>query len=349
MHAAHTTTQLPTTTDNWPLHTWRLARWVLFTAWRRVMGKILLGILVGFYVLIVALYILAFVITSNAPLPAGQNCPPGAVATSQSGQSGGPSTSPCQPIDEAQARAAQQRAANDIRQSLTFPQSLALGGGYSSFIGLILVLILAGAVIGGEYGYGTVRVLLSRGVGRSQLITAQAIALAVLALGVTGLMLLLSALVGFTLGPALGGTIPAFPSGGFGELAVYWLTLAFTLFAYGTIALFMATWARSTAAGIAVPLGFLVFETIVGGILIGLSLAFQGVTHDILVAIPTFLLGNNTSYLVSRASEAPIPLNAPPGSLLQIDLPHALVVTLLYCAVLLALSYVITQQRDVTD
>src|SRR5215472_2573896 len=76
------------TSGGWLPQTWRLSRWDLFAAWRRVMSKVLLGILLGFFVLIVGFIVLGYVISQSAPIQ-GESCGPAPVATSQSSGSGG--------------------------------------------------------------------------------------------------------------------------------------------------------------------------------------------------------------------------------------------------------------------
>ncbi|HEX6798258.1 MAG TPA: ABC transporter permease subunit [Ktedonobacterales bacterium] len=329
---------------NWLLQTLRLARWLLYTVRRRAMGKVIFGLLVGGLLLVVAIQVLVYIIALNST-PSGQTC--------TGSPDGGPPV--CQPLTMSpdQVHAMQQAAAKGVAMGMTFPQSLTVVEVLVSLIGVIVLTTLAGAVVGGEYGHGTVRVQLSRGVGRAQLIAAEALALAALSLIATGVLMLIGILVGFTLGPALGGTLPAFASGAPVELLMTWLALSLNLFGYCAIALFFATLGRSTAAGIGFALGFFVAESVLGGILTGISFIFQQTqpnTAEFIRHIPDWFLGNNVGYIVQHASLSPLAIS-PAGDQgsAPFDMTHALLVTLLYLVLTIGGSYLLTRKRDITD
>ena len=350
----------PATSGAWLRQVWRLTQWELFVAWRRVMSKVLLGILLGLFVVIVGFILLGYLITQNAPVQ-GRTCGPAPVATSQSGGGGGNggNSNPqvqCQPLSQQDQQQIRDQETSSIRGALTFPMSVQFAGGYTAFMGVILLSILAGAVIGGEFGFGTVRLALSRGVGRAQLLTAQIVALALLALGIALVMVLLGIVAGFTLGPLLGATVTALPSGGGLALVTYWLAISLHLFAFAAIAFLLATLARSTAAGIAVPLGYYIFESIAAGILTALSVAIRGNVGDFLGHVPDWFLGQNLGVVATQAF-APL---QPASSAIQsaggggltgptFGLGHALLVSLAYCVVLVGATYVIMRRRDITD
>ncbi len=340
----------------WLLDTWRLTRWYLFAAWRRVMSKVLLGILLGLFVLITGFIVLGFVVTQNSSTVA-RDCQPVPAATQQAGDNGNGGQVVCEPLSAQQQQQIRDQQADSIRAPLTFPGSLQFAGGYTTFMGVILLAILAGAMIGSEFGQGTIRLALSRGVGRAQALTAQVAALAVLALGIGLGMLLLGALIGVTIGPALGATLSALPAGGVGALLAYWLAVSLYLFAFAAIAFFLATLARSTAAGIAGPLGYLIFELIAIGVLSIVALAIQGDTGDFLRHVPDWFLGQNLGALTTAAFQ---PLAAAVPTIRggatgggnggqTIGTMHALLVSLAYCALLVGSTYFIMRRRDVTD
>lgn len=344
-------TAAPTVSGNWVTQTWRLARWFLFASRRRLMSKVLLGILVAGLVLVLGFVLIAYVAISNSP-PQGNVCPPAPVQT-QAAQNGNTSGTGCfqmsqQELDQARTEWRQELASE--RQALTFPRVLSVAGGYTAFMGLILLVILAGSIVGGEYGTGTVRLSLTRGVGRGQLIAAQVVALALLALITMGVTLVLGAIIGVTLGPAIGGKIPALPAGGVLELLGYWVAMSFQIFAYALIGLLLGTLARSTAAAIAVPLGYYIFETLVGGILLALSFGIGGSFGDFLKHIPDWFLGNNVATLSTHVAQSPIDFGVSTSSVTaQLTTGRALLVSLAYCVVLIGLSYLILRGRDVTD
>lgn len=325
----------------WPIQTLRVARWLLYTVRRRAMGKVIFGLLVGSLVLVTAVQALFYVIALNA-VPQGGSC---------ISQDGGPPV--CQPLTPDQIHAAQQAAAKSVAMSMTFPQTLTIVEVLVSLIGVIVLTTLAGALVGGEYGHGTVRVVLSRGVGRAQLIAAQAIALAALSLLAAAVMMLIGILVGFTLGPALGGTLPAYASGVPVELLQTWLALALNLFGYSAIALFFATLGRSTAAGIGFALGFFVAEYVLEGILATVSAIFQATqpnTAEFIRHIPDWFLGPNVGYIVQQASLSPLAITPGGGQgSSPFGMGHALLVALLYLVLTIVGSYLLTRKRDITD
>ena len=63
----------------------------------------------------------------------------------------------------------------EARERFVLPDSLSNALGVGSNVGAILVMILAASVIGGEYGWGTLRTALTRGVGRWQFLGAKAL------------------------------------------------------------------------------------------------------------------------------------------------------------------------------
>jgi ABC-type transport system involved in multi-copper enzyme maturation permease subunit len=310
-----------TTPSSWLAHTWRLTVWNLFAARRRTLSKWLLAIFFGLYVLIHLLTLLSVAVSSSVSGRVAADS--GAVAF------------------------------------FTFPMTIAFAGAYTDTLGVLLLATLAGALVGGEYGSGTVRVVLSRGVGRGQMITAQAFALALLAFGGTAIMLLLGGLVSLIIGPALGGVNEAIPAGGWAQLLQYWFAVSLGPYAFALLALFMATLARSTAAGIAVPLGYWVLEGIAASIIIVIGLAIGGQTGAFIFHIPDWLLGINTGILTSRIADGPLYIGLGPRSLSQVgnqispqgalDGAHALLVVLTYIALFVVGSYLVLRRRDVTD
>jgi ABC-type transport system involved in multi-copper enzyme maturation permease subunit len=293
---------------SWLLATWRLARWDLFLAWRRVMSKVLLGLLLGGYALIVLFIMLAYALT---------------VANNED--------------------------ATSVRDVVTFPLSVGIPDGLLRYLGVLLTCILAGAVVGGEYGYGTHRLSLSRGVSRAQSLAAQALALALIAPIITGGALLIAALLGMTLGPALGSDLLIPLPNGWLQILLYGLALAVNLWGYMLIALFFATLGRSAAAGIGGAVGLLFIEFVLnlalGGIAGVLAFSDQQVAALVVQTIQQLFPGNALGSLVDYAGLGPIPLTSNPFDPLWL----ALVVSVVYCAGLIGGSYLLFRFRDVTD
>ena len=279
-------------------------------------------------------------------------CPPTPIRTTATTESGQSPAEPCTPgVTTSQDQQAQSND-QELAQTLTFPGILITAGSYTTFLGTILLCILAGAVIGNEYSFGTQRLALSRGVSRAQLIVAQVAALALLALIVTGAMLLLGTLFGVTVGPLVGGVIPNIPLAGWGQLLLYWLVVSLNLLAYALIALLFGTLGRSTAVGIAGSLGYIIFELIVAPILLALAVGFQGGSVGTTAEVVHHaLLGPNLSALINGVTQSPLSLGGSSASDLGISpIPAAqgLFISLLYCVTLVGLSYWLVRARDVT-
>lgn len=230
--------------------------------------------------------------------------------------------------------------------ALSFPQSASFAGGVYNEIGTLLLIVLAGALIGSEYAYGTHRLSLARGVGRGQLLAAQVIALAILALISTAALIMLGGLLGIVGGLATGGG-EAISITGLGEMVVFWLAVALNGFAYAVIALWMGTIGRSVAGAIAGPLIFVFVELVATGILS----VFQNAPNPdaltrLLAAIPDYMLGANLSELIQLSGQTPYKLLDYTG---RLGVAHALVMVALYCALFIGSAYFIFRSRDVRE
>ncbi|HEV2238543.1 MAG TPA: ABC transporter permease subunit [Ktedonobacterales bacterium] len=317
----------PRANGDWLTLTLRLTRWNLFQMWRRLMSKILLGLLLGFFVLVVLALLLAFAAASRQP---GSD------------------------------------ASSGIASLLTFPRSTAIAVEYVAFFGVVFTCILTGAVVGGEYGFNTLRLALSRGIGRGQVIVAQMLALAALAFGTALGVALVGTFVGITIGPLLGGTPEGLSGDAVTQVLGYIATTGLRIFTYTMVALLFGTLTRSTAGGIGGALGFIVVELVALPILLVIITVQKGIalaTHlpqpgyvDVLTFVRAIFIQTNADALVGAAREGPLSLTLAPVTR-QVDpfLPtppsaaQAFLVLLVWCSVAGALSYWLTRQRDVTD
>ncbi len=337
-------TAAPVASGDWLAHTWRLVSWNLRLARRRLMGKILLSMLVVGFLGLVGILVLGYEFTSATTTSSTTFCATPAPASSDQ-----PPPSGSQPCTTTSTTTAASQGQQEIAQLLTFPDALMLAGSYLTFMGLILICVLAGAQVGNEYGNGTHRLALSRGASRAQLLVAQVIAFVILALAASLGLLILGTLVGVSLGPLLGGNIPAIPADGWVEMLGFWLVLAFKLFAYALIALFLATAGRSTAAGIAGSLGYFLFETVALPIIISIALALSGLQSGA-AHIQDVFIGPNLNAVLAGVSGSPLDLGGrnAGGPFDTIAPFQGLVVSILYCLAFIGLSYWMMRSRDVT-
>ncbi len=233
-----------------------------------------------------------------------------------------------------------------ITQFLSFPMSFSLSGEYFSEVGTLLLIVLAGALIGSEYSYGTHRLSLTRGVGRGQLLIAQVIALAILALVASGVMLLLGSVVGAFGGMALGESL-TLSLMGLGELLGFWLAVALNAFAYSLIALWIGALARSVAAAIAGPLVYIFVEVVATGLLSVFRFTPNpDELSQFISKIPDYLLGSNTAEVIQLSGQSPYTLLTRTG---QLGWTHALVVIAVYCALFIISAYMIFRGRDIQE
>ncbi len=315
---------------------WTLTKVNLSLVWQRAMSKVLLAILLGIFAVIVGFLVLAYEATSNEAASNFTECGTRAQQTTQ-----------CQPEPDSVLQARKQQSLNALGSLVTFPNDLALVGGYVGAMGVLLISILGGQLVGSEYGLGTLRLSLARGLSRAQLLAGQVIALAIISLITTFGMLVVGLLVGVTVGPAIGTTVPNLTAEGVRELLFYGLALSLTLFLYTQIALFFATLGRSAAAGIGAAIGTIFLEIVVTVVFAIVGGLVGGDWGTRIGHIPDWFPNSNASAIVTHVSDAPIGLNDVTPTTL--DLTHALLVVAAYLVVLIGGSYVLFRTRDMTD
>lgn len=324
---------LPAPAGIWITEVLRLTRWELYLAWRRVMAKVLIILVVVFYAIVIGFISIGISSIINQPIQSNQ-CPP--------------NVTDCQAPSTEQLKAERDSALAPLTDIVTFPTSLGFAASYTRVVGLILLCILAGTLVGSEYGFSTQRLAFSRGTSRLQMLSAQAIALAVISMILAVGMLLVGTLVGLIVGPAFGTAVSAPSFGGWMEIIKFFFAFSFSLFAYALVALAAATLGKSTAAGIGLALGWFLLEFIVGGILTNLApLLLQNDTGKMLQHIPDWFLGSNVGALLGYAGQYPIGLAPTPSA--DFSLARSLIISLVYCAIFFGGSYLLLSRRDVTE
>lgn len=230
----------------------------------------------------------------------------------------------------------------DVRQGLLDSMTLpaALPGVFSSVqtIAAIMTIVLAAVSFGGEFGWGTVRLLLSRGAGRAEYIAGKSLALAgwAVVFVVAGAIAGLAAAAVITLleGHGLGGALGDAGVGGLVATAArtYLATLVYLL-----LAAFATVLTRSTAAGMAIGLVYYFVEGLVGNIL---GIFTSGWVAGLLQA----LIGVNVRGLMAA--------NGPPTtSLVPTGLPspgQSALVLALYAAAFVVAMLLLFRARDIT-
>ncbi len=231
------------------------------------------------------------------------------------------------------------RFRDNTRQTFVLPNSLSNGLTVAHTIGVILIMILASSVLGTEYGWGTLRAVLTRGVNRWQFLGAKALSL--LLMGAIGLIIValtvaVSSLIAASLLVDDGGLTD---SGEWSTAAVMFGKAVYGLMPYAILALFLSVLTSSSSMGIAFSLAYYFVEAILVGILINVFDWFSNVTD--------FLLGPSVT---SWMTEAGIRTTGQ-GSMFPISHPssqlHAFLVIAAYSIVLGAVAFWLFQRKDI--
>jgi ABC-type transport system involved in multi-copper enzyme maturation permease subunit len=316
----------------------RLIGMELYKIRRRAMSKV-------FGIISPTLIVLAFLVISLGTIFV-VNSPPssfGPVSCSQSNNEPGCTN---QQLSQAQLDQAKQETLQSVSDPLRLPTSLNVATGVIDFVGEILIIILAGSIVGGEYSVGTIRLMSTRGPTRTQfmlgkigtIIVCIAIAFVILTpLGIlTGLLLHL-----------ISGIAPSyafFTAAWVGNALLYVVLCMLSVFTYAMMALFIGTLGRSTAAGVAGALAWALVEPVVGGILKVVGLLLKNTAGTIISAIPDYFVSNNLSALLQNQGQAVFN-----GGASQLSNLHALIVIAVYLTIFIGLSWWVSTHRNITN
>src|SRR5260370_39597684 len=163
----------------------------------------------------------------------------------------------------------------------------------------VLGIILAGALVGGEYSLGTVRLMFTRGRSRLQFLFAKMVVLAIYVVPTILFLMLLGTVIGVVIAQLAGiGTGLSFLiAAHVGHLVLFLLLGMLYWFAYMLMALFFGTVGRSTVVGIVGPLIWLAVEPLLGNIIAVLPNNGSCGLADFLKAISGYFLGNDLTSL----------------------------------------------------
>ncbi len=319
----------------------RLIGMELYKIRRRAMSKVLAIIALALTIVVIGGIGLVLLIVMNQP----------ASSFSRPLCSQSPRNADCvaQPPTQAQLEQLKARQVENISQVLRLPMSLSIiENTIVPSLLTLLIVILVGTIVGGEYGLGTVRLLFTRGPTRTQFLLGKiGAAIVCIVLGVL-VVTLVGVLLGYALNP-ISGITPDFHFFNVSWLGYTLLLLLAAMlgwFVYAMVALFFGTLGRSTAAGIAGGLVWLFIEPTLGFILSAVANLVHGTLGDVLKAIPDYLIGKNVSALVQNQLAHVLGVQPASGGLSDL---HALLVLAGYLVVFIGLSWLITVRRDVTN
>lgn len=230
------------------------------------------------------------------------------------------------------------------RTNLFFPRGWVVAPYLASTLAPFLWPVLAGSWAGSEYGWGTIRMILSRRPGRIQW-TLSAIAVLVLAAGLSLVGALIVATIAGSVVAALTGH-SEFSTGGLGGaypliavkafLAAWYILTFYVVLAYAAGTIF-----RSGAFGIAGGIGITVAQIVLLGIFFNLGGAWRTVSEHFPYAytngLPTRLASEGTT-----SGFASVPADTA-------GIGEAIIGIAVYIAILLALTLVAVRARDITS
>ncbi len=216
--------------------------------------------------------------------------------------------------------------------NFTLPGSIPNALNTVQTLGLILMAILTASAIGIDYGAGTLRSVLTQGTGRWPYLTAKLLTL--VALAALGLVVavasvaLSSSIAGALAGaaPEAGGTATTWSEAGV-ALWKAWVSIL----PYIALTAFVTVLARSSAAGMAIGLGYYFAEQLIVALLTNFFSWFQNVAD--------YLLVRNISGWTGAAGGFP-------GTVLP-DQAHAVIVLAAYTLALGGVAFWLFERRDV--
>ncbi len=217
------------------------------------------------------------------------------------------------------------------------------------FIGFFLIILTA-YVIGQEFQFGTVRILLARGLGRVQLLLAKFCAILLVALALIIISILLHALLAYGVIAFLAGNLNALHSLTPTFWSNTWLYIVTVLISMGVTILMAAALSmlcRSLALGLSLSIAFFAVDNI--GVLF-LRLAYNLTHNQFWLNVTAYVLGPNINTMpevLLPASTHPHSIGIPP--LVPVDGPHTLWVALTYSLIFAVVALVLTWKRDVKE
>ncbi len=213
----------------------------------------------------------------------------------------------------------------------------------SALIASFLWPILAGSWAGGEYGWGTIRMLLSRNPGRTQFVLV-GICIVLIAIGIALVAaLLLGTVAGVVVAELTGNHIfytNSLDVSFWGILAKTFFAAWFALAFYAVLAYAAGTVFRSSAVGIGVGIGIILAEHIVGGIFNALGGSWQEVSRH----FPS----TYTDALTSRVAAGALTKDMTSIGSSTPGVVTSMIAIAIYIAVPLALTIIFVRRRDVT-
>lgn len=319
----------------------RLAAMELYKLRRRKLSNVL--IFLGLGAIIILFLAIFLIVNVEESLPVSSF----AAAPTCSSTS---TTSTCvsHPLPQATLAKRKQTTIDGTSQNFQLPGSLFAVMALAVITGFLtpLIIILTGAMVGGEYSFGTLRLIFTRGPTRIQFLLAKVLAtlicaaLGLLAMAIVGL--LLGYLLHFGVGSAF--DLHFFKAAWLGHAFLYLLMGILGWFTFAMIAVFFGTLGRSITAAIVGGIIWIFIEPVLKISLLLSANSFGSSIGNFLSAIPKYFISTNIDTLLQNQANFMQGTSVDAWS----DL-HALLIIAAYLVVTIGLSCWLTLKRDVTQ
>jgi ABC-2 type transport system permease protein len=222
----------------------------------------------------------------------------------------------------------------------------------------IYLLIVAARIVGLEYQLGTIRVLLSRGVGRLQLLFAKLLTVAIIALILLVIGLVLNYLLTLLLVAGVTGNLNAYStlnSQFWSDAWTYVLTILLNMAVTILLAFAASVVGRSLSFGLSAALVFFPIDN-VGTVV--MQLAYRVTHSDFWLSATAYFLGPNLNAMPTAISGKLLSIGATPVFFtdqagqthgILVDGTHTLVVAAVYGVIFAAIAIFLTWRRDVME
>ncbi len=310
---------------------------------RRPLAKVLL--LIGIVIMILGFGVFSLPAIIDASIPVENYTPPLCKGSANSVQGQCLNHIP-NAADLAKAEQVKDLEVKSGASPLYLPGSLFTATSIIYFIGVMLLIILAGTIVGGEYSGGSIRIMLTRGPTRTQFLLAKIATMLIC----SALMFIILALAGIITGALL--TLLTGARVDFKFLTGTWLVhsilflfiAALGLFIYSTLAICLSTLGKATVGGVAGGLIWWFMERVLSSILPFLGLSNKNPFGNFLSAVPDYFIGNNIGALLNNQEQYMTGGQA--GSISDL---HAILVLFVYLVIFIGGTWWINQVRDVTN
>jgi ABC-2 type transport system permease protein len=208
----------------------------------------------------------------------------------------------------------------------------------------IFLMVITSYLIGIEYQRGTIRIILSRGVGRTQLLLSQLTAVLIVMLLLFLGWSIVNILSTFLIAQSVD-VLKVANTEFWREMGLYLLTVLMNMFVTILMAAAMAAVGRSLTFGMTAALSWFAADNMIGFALQNVAI----VTHnDFLSKLTGYLLGPILNVLPTKIGLSQIPQQ---GNLVDLDIggTHALLVALVYAVIFLTVSLVVTWKKDIKE